>query len=597
MQTATPAPVSYANYLSSSPDRSSPVLLAGRTVSGNIYVFVSPESGITQARFFIDNTSATGTPFQTENMAPWDLAGGDSGANPYDTRTLSNGAHSITASITLTSGATTVTSASFTINNPLATPTPAPKPGPIYWGVNMSGLPEDIGKLSTWESNVAGKGASIAHWGQFWDSNDGGYKPWPSLYIDGVRNHGSIPMISWTPEGGTDPTRWQLRKIIDGVHDAYIRQFATDAKKWGFPFFLRIMHEMNGAWGWPWQEDSNGNKRGEFVPAWRHIIDIFRSVGVTNASFVWCPNVDWNGSPNPSYASLYPGDSYVDWICLDGYNWGTTRSWGWDTFDEVFNWSYNEIVKVAPSKPVMLGEFGSVEQGGSKAAWLTDALTVQIPSKYTKVRARSTSTGKWTMWTGESRQARPRLARGKPASAAATMRGIASDRSGGRSRCPETPIMPDVCCESACTQIPTRSLHMLSSKFCSDRRTRWLGLALGLILIAALALLSGVQLRGSVVVAAEPEAETWYTCSIANVATYIARIHVRCTAAAPGGILYFAYPTCDTANAARFLSLLSTAAVAGKQVQILYDPADTSGGAYGCSTGDCRALRAVALWP
>ncbi|MGE5601656.1 MAG: hypothetical protein ACM30E_01315 [Nitrososphaerales archaeon] len=138
---------------------------------------------------------------------------------------------------------------------------------------------------------------------------------------------------------------------------------------------------------------------------------------------------------------------------------------------------------------------------------------------------------------------------------------------------------------------------MFNSQVFRDRRTRWSGLALGALLIAALAFSSGLQLRGSVVVAAEPEAETWYTCSIANVATYIARIHVRCTVAAPGGILYFAYPTRDTANAARFLSLLSTAAVAGKQVQILYDPADTSGGGYGCAVGDCRALRAVALWP
>jgi beta-mannanase len=178
-----------------------------------------------------------------------------------------------------------------------------------------------------------------------------------------------------------------LQDIIRGDHDAYIRQFATDAKAWGLPFLLRIMHEMNGSWGYPWQETENGNSRGEFVQAWRHIIDIFRSVGVNNASYVWCPNVDYPNSGKPSFASLYPGDDYVDWTCLDGYNWGTNRSSGWETFDQVYNYSYNEILKVAPAKPMMIGEFGSVEQGGSKANWFTDALSTQIPTRYPRIRA------------------------------------------------------------------------------------------------------------------------------------------------------------------------------------------------------------------
>ena len=120
------AATAYGLLVSGSADRSNQANLQGQTVSGNIYVFVSPESGITQARFFIDNTSATGTPFQTENMAPWDLAGGNSGANPYDTRTLSNGGHTVTASLSLSSGATVVTTSSFTVNNVTATATPVP---------------------------------------------------------------------------------------------------------------------------------------------------------------------------------------------------------------------------------------------------------------------------------------------------------------------------------------------------------------------------------------------------------------------------------------------------------------------------------------
>ncbi len=48
--------------------------------SGNIHVFVSPESGVKLVRFYLDNTAASGTPTQTENAAPWDFAGGTASA-------------------------------------------------------------------------------------------------------------------------------------------------------------------------------------------------------------------------------------------------------------------------------------------------------------------------------------------------------------------------------------------------------------------------------------------------------------------------------------------------------------------------------------
>jgi hypothetical protein len=94
---------------------------------------------------------------------------------------------------------------------------------------------------------------------------------------------------------------------------------------------------------------------------------------------------------------------------------------------------------------------------------------------------------------------------------------------------------------------------------------------------------------------AAPDAATWVTCTPNNVAAFSNRIHVRCNESY-SGIRYFAYPTTNAAAAARFLSLLASAQVAGHTLQILYDPADTSGTAYGCLASDCRPLQAVALY-
>jgi hypothetical protein len=48
------------------------------------------------------------------------------------------------------------------------------------------------------------------------------------------------------------------------------------------------------------------------------------------------------------------------------------------------------VLNVAPSKPMMLAEFASIEAGdggAKKAAWITDALITQIPTNFPKIKA------------------------------------------------------------------------------------------------------------------------------------------------------------------------------------------------------------------
>ncbi len=106
-------------------------------------------------------------------------------------------------------------------------------------------------------------------------------------------------------------------------------------------------------------------------------------------TWVWCPNVEFPNSPRSSYASLYPGDNYVDWACIDGYNWGNDfpRNGGWTTFHQIFRYSYDLMQTVAPNKPIMLGEWAASENGGNKAAWIQDAFGVQIPKLFPKIAA------------------------------------------------------------------------------------------------------------------------------------------------------------------------------------------------------------------
>ena len=208
------------------------------------------------------------------------------------------------------------------------------------------------------------------------DYSDWAHRPnFPTDFATSVTSRGAQPMITWEPwdnsKGSVNQPAYRLSRITAGAYDAQIRRWATQVRAWNNPLYLRFGHEMNGNW-YSWDEGVNGNKAGDYVKAYRHVHDIFKSVGVTNVSWVWSPNVVYNGST--SLKGLYPGDAYVDWTALDGYNWGTTNGHSWQTFASVFNKSIAQV-KATSNKPFMIGEVGSAAKGGNKAAWISDMFT------------------------------------------------------------------------------------------------------------------------------------------------------------------------------------------------------------------------------
>jgi hypothetical protein len=270
------------------------------------------------------------------------------------------------------------------------------KPRPLYWGAvigkQLTGesAPFDMNAIDAFERK-ARKGISLLSFSSpFFDCIEPPCVPYhfPKAIAENLRLRGIIPFLSWAsqsvPASLVQPD-YSLASVANGNHDAYIREFAEQAKDWNRPFFLRFDAEMNGFW-FPWSEGVNGNKPGDYVAAWRHVHDIFEQMGTYKATWVWCPNVDFTRSLTPLH-SLYPGDRYVDWTCLDGFNWGNTRnSLGWQSFKEVFRSTYKRVVKIAPHKPMVIGEVASEERGGSKPNWIKSTFRA-IPKKYKKVRA------------------------------------------------------------------------------------------------------------------------------------------------------------------------------------------------------------------
>jgi len=277
-----------------------------------------------------------------------------------------------------------------------------------YLGVYSPPAPFTLGRIDSFEQQV-GKDVSIVMW----------YQPWATSNrsrFDGsacleVMRRGKVPMITWEPwDPGSDanlvkdPTKqskYRLNAITSGRYDAYIRQWAIDIRTLGGPVMLRPMHEMNGNW-YPWCGTVNGNSPKEFVKAWRHIHDIFEDEGATNVTWVWSINhVSVPDHKNNVYSVYYPGDEYVDWTSISGFNWGTTSRYSnWQPFMHWYERPIKYLKRI--EKPIIISEFGSVEKGGKKDAWIKDAYKrVRALSKvrgviyYDSIERSTTSTQDW----------------------------------------------------------------------------------------------------------------------------------------------------------------------------------------------------------
>ncbi len=259
-----------------------------------------------------------------------------------------------------------------TLTKPRAIPTKQQflTPNGVYFGASTKNSPYNAAELAG-VTSAAGVAPSMTEYFVNWtEAFD------PTAVADAYKG-GTLPVISWEPWAGgeqsagangtpgkanIDQPKYKLSNIYNGDFDTYITTFAkaVAANKW--PIVLRFAHEMNGTW-YPWSEQENGNKPGDYVKAYQHVYDLFQKAGATNVIWVWSPNII-RPVPNVSLANLYPGNQYVDWVGLTGYSAVTET-----TPDTTFDATLKELATFT-NKPVLLTETGA-QPGPDKAAWIS----------------------------------------------------------------------------------------------------------------------------------------------------------------------------------------------------------------------------------
>ncbi|TYQ10697.1 UNVERIFIED_ORG: Beta-mannanase [Gordonia westfalica J30] len=131
---------------------------------------------------------------------------------------------------------------------------------------------------------------------------------------------------------------------------------------------------MNGTW-YPWSIGVNGNTATDYRAAWSRVHSII-SHEAPEVRFVWAPNAMTEGTGD--FTDCYPGDDVVDYLGLDGYNWGQSSGHQWQSAQMLFSESLDALNRVSPDRPVIITEVGCADGGtpNLKAQWIADFFSV-----------------------------------------------------------------------------------------------------------------------------------------------------------------------------------------------------------------------------
>ncbi len=258
----------------------------------------------------------------------------------------------------------------------------------VYYG-NQGWKMEQVRDMEAWQ----GKKHAVVNLFTNWCSRSTTMKNLFQQQLINIWNNGNVPMITWEPflcSSSQTPADVEVR-AARGEYDSYLQAWrdrmmvflsgpdtrygtADDRRA-----YLRLGHEMNGDW-YPWGAAMGNNLPSDYIDMWRRVHSIVGQAGVdsTRLQWVWAVNHDDVGGSRAE--DFYPGDSYVDWVAIDGYNWGQSQSWSdWKTPAQSYDAMIGRL-RALGTKPLALTELGSSTSTTSgtsvpsKSQWITDVV-------------------------------------------------------------------------------------------------------------------------------------------------------------------------------------------------------------------------------
>ncbi len=177
-------------------------------------------------------------------------------------------------------------------------------------------------------------------------------EPFQTTFANTAASHGAVPLVQMNPSGVS------LAKIAAGQYDGYLTAYAKAVRAYHRPVIVSFGHEMNGYW-YSWAYTQTSPK--VFVAAWRHLVTVFRAVGVPNVTWMWTVNIMNQAGGIASPSAWWPGRSYVNWVGIDGYY--STPSL---TFASLFGPTITTVRELT-SDPILVAETAATPGAGQPA--------------------------------------------------------------------------------------------------------------------------------------------------------------------------------------------------------------------------------------
>ncbi len=187
-----------------------------------------------------------------------------------------------------------------------------------------------------------------------------------------ARTSGVKLVISWLPDKGTDSAKapgYRLSAIAAGKFDNDLRALALQIKSLPHGAIVRPMPDPNTPW-YAWSGTVNGNRPGDYVPAWKHVRKVLRKAAGSKVKLLWSVYArSVPDDPKNALKVYFPGAKQVDLVGADAYNFGNAQGLTWTAPADLFLPAYGTIQKLAP-KPFWISETGSTAKGGDISAWI-----------------------------------------------------------------------------------------------------------------------------------------------------------------------------------------------------------------------------------
>ena len=260
-------------------------------------------------------------------------------------------------STTSTTSSTSVATATTTVHTKM--------PSNVKWGAFVGWQDTAMTSFETLVGKKPSYEMIFSHWGN--DLN------FPAGFNARIRDQGRIMVLFWEAvdynRDYTNQPEYSFDAVLSGRLDPYFVNFARGAKAYGGEVILIPFSEFNGNW-FPWGV-SLGTNGSKFIETFRYLHKFF--VDVPNVKFGWVPNNDSvPDTPQNQFELFYPGSEYVDYVGVDGFNFGGSQQ---QTFAQMFDSPLTRLKQY--NKPIFIFSMASTDYAG-KPAWITDALTVQL---------------------------------------------------------------------------------------------------------------------------------------------------------------------------------------------------------------------------